>query len=495
MEDQTKTKPREKKKSASVEKVKDIESSFNVLEDCLNKFLKLVGIPLIDKAAYQKIAQSKIEKKAFKSKEEKTFWEYRQINHFRGDALRNVVALLGEEFTKRKEKAGKIAGILPLLDSIQSNVQSIQRDLKNAISCRDRELNETQEILAEKERILQSQMALGVKGGLKDDETAKKMKALSQARDEAIHSNILAIEAVEEATETFGEMKGVSGIVPLVLSYYKEYAFVLWMGGAALIGGFLLFVSASLIYEKIYSSHSRSKERDQAKKEFTKGIDADASKKQIAVEEESRPIQAVPIPDIAREKELTAPEEAFNKILLKETPFIPTCENSYVVLADETLEKNIFEKDVKHYLSSKNFPVEGDKAIQVIKAKDENEMMMALENGAVNSPYCVNGKLFLPKDIGYDLGRFPVFLTADMDPLSDDAHLIVKEQIEGAKEKMGKRHVFLLPKLYVEKPVETKAGEPQEHQKYSDAVKEYWDRYLRIRSAAEGETPMQIKSD
>lgn len=498
MEEQPKTEAKEKKKkkSASVERAKDIESSFNVLEECLNKLLKMSGLPIIDKAAYQKATQSKTEKKAFKSKEEKTFWGHRQINHFRGDALKNAVSALGEEFTKRKEKAGKIASLLPPMDSIQANLQSTQKNLKNAISCRDRELSETEEILAEKERKLQAQAALGAKGDLKDDETAKKMKALSQVRDEAIHLNIMAIEAVEEAVETFGELKGMSGMVPMLLSYYKEYAFVLWIGGAVILGGGLLFVSASLIHEKISSTTSRAKEISPAKKEPTEGISAEAPKEQIIVEEETQPLPAAPIPDTASEKELT-PDESFNKILLKESPFIPTCENSYVVLADESLEQATFEKDVKHYLLSKKFPVEGDKAIQVIKARDENEMLMAFENGAVNSPYCVNGKLFLPKDIGYDLGRFPVFLAADIEPRSYDARLLIKEQIEAAKEKMGKNHVFLFPKLYVEKTVEAKAGENKENQEnqkdkeYNEAVNEYWDRYLRIKSAAEGKPRKQ----
>lgn len=492
MGDQTKTEAKEKKKkkSTSVERAKDIESSFSVLEECLNKLLKISGLPTIDKADYKKTAQSKTEKKAFKSKEEKTFWEHRQINHFRGDALGNAVAALGEEFTKRKKKAGKIAALLPLIDSIQANIQSIQKDLKNSISCRDRELSEAQEILAEKERKLQAQMALGVKGDLKGDETAKKMKALSHVRDEAIHSNILAIEAVEEAMETLGELKAMSGMVPMLLSYYKEYAFVLWMGGAVLLGGALLFVSASLIHEKVFSTPSRTKEISPAKREPTEGMGAEAQKKQIIVEEEGASLPVMPIPDAAREKELT-PDESFNKILLKESPFIPTCGNSYVVLADESLEQSTFEKDVKHYLVSKKFPVEGDRAIQIIKARDENEMIMAFENGAVNSPYCVNGKLFLPKDIGYDLGRFPVLLAADMDPLSYDAQLLIKEQIEAAKEKMGKNLVVLLPKLYLGKAVEAKDGEnqehkEQEHQEYNEAVNEYWDRYLRIKSAAEG---------
>ncbi|MBI5186946.1 MAG: hypothetical protein HZA01_14645 [Nitrospinae bacterium] len=505
MEEQPKTdeKEKKKKKSTSVERAKDIESSFNVLEECLNKLRKISGLPTIDKADYKKTAQSKTEKKAFKSKEEKTFWEHRQINHFRGDALRNAVATLGEEFTKRKEKAGKIAALLPLIDSIQANIQSIQKDLKNSISCRDRELSEAQEILAEKERKLQAQMALGVKGDLKDDETAKKMKALSHVRDEAIHSNILAIEAVEEAMETLGELKAMSGMAPMLLSYYKEYAFVLWMGGAVILGGSLLFVSASLVYEKISLAPSRSKKISPAKKEPAEGMGAEAPTKQIVVEEESPSLPVMPIPDVAREKELT-PDESFNKILLKESPFIPTCENSYVVLADESLEQATFEKDVKHYLASKKFPVEGDRAIQVIKVRDDNEMIMAFENGAVNSPYCVNGKLFLPRDIGYDLGRFPVLLAAGMDPMSDNARLLIKEQIEAAKEKMGKNLVILLPKLYLGKTVEAKAGENQENQEnqknqedqeYNEAVNEYWDRYLRIKSAAEGKIPGKVRSD
>ena len=483
------------KKSAMIEKVKDIDSSFLVLEECLNGLSQMAGLSKIDKASYQKAVRSKIESKTFKSTEEKTIWEHRQMNHFQGEALRNCLVALMAEFSKREERVRKVEGGALLFESIQNKFQVIQKNLKSSIGLREKELIETQEILEQKERLLAAQKALDIKSGLKDDETARKMKILSGMREEAIHTNISSIQAMEEIMGSMGELERMSGLSSLIHAYYSSYKrsaaiFLLVLGLFSAGIGFYYYSSRQ-------KPSSPSLEKIQQETKETQGAplerkEEEVEKKPLPPMPEGEPeadlMKEEPLPqEAAKERELSA-DEAFEKKLMEQTvPFVPNCENNYVVLVEGSLGGglDLVERDARYFLMSQKFPVK-ERHIEIIKTRDAQEMAMALKNGAINSPYCIDGKIYLPQSIGFDLIEFPVLLPYGVDPKAYEAQFIIKEQLEFAKEKMGKSYLYLRPRIF---PAgSAKAGEGSEAD-YNAAVEEYWKHYRRIKWKAEGKPP------
>lgn len=469
-----KTEEKQRKKSKALERVVDIDSSFDVLEELLNDLLKMLGLTTINKAEYQKLARAKLETRTYKSQDDKKFWELRQNFFFRGAATQSAINSIKKEFSQKEDKLKKVAETAPLLESITKNLRTLQKHSKNAASNKDRELNRTQEILDEKERMLQAQLATGVKAGLKDDETAKKMKELGGIRNEAIESNRLSIEAAEALIDTLEELEGAAGLVALAMSYYRRYSSIAQTGGG-IIGGIMLLIIIALVYKKVLPMFSRPVATKQTQLKSSGPMETRPGAKG-----EKSDIR----PGIHKQKELT-PDEKFKMVLLKKDRFIPNCSNNFVVLVGNNLTDSIAEKEAKHFLKSINYKIEGAGAVEIIKLRDEAELIAALRNGAINSPYCIKNKLFLPKKINYDFARFPVYLPEGVEPQTQDALFIIKEQLSFAKKKLRRLHTFLLPKLYfAEKKEKENGGDKKEA--YRMAVKEYLDQYKKALLAAEG---------
>ncbi len=479
MEDKptTEEKPKRKKKSPYVEKVVDIDSSFDVLETLLNDLLKMMGIVVIDKATYQKTAQSKIDTKLFKSEDEKRLWQIRQINHFRGNAVQGAIRSLKNEFKIKEEKTKKIDTAVLLMETINKNLSVLPKNAKNATSSRDRELNETQEILDEKERILSAQLASGVKADLKDDKTPKRMKEISIIREGAIHSNIQAITALEEIIEALEELEGASGLEALAKSYYRRYSHLVKPVGMA-FGAMFALIIVALIYKTISPYLTPPPKKEAKLKEKPK--EPKPEKKQELVEEGKKP-------EKPKKRQLT-PDEQFKELLLNKK-FVPSCTNSYVILVGRNLSNKLARRDAIQFLKKKNIATEGKNAVQVIQVRDEVELAAALLNGALNSPYCVEGKLFHPIEFGYDLGRFPVYLSSKVDPKSLDAQFLIKEQLTFAKRKMRRTRAYYLPKLYLEKKKKGEEESNQVEEEYRKAVKEYLLNYRRAKLVAKEKNP------
>ncbi len=463
MEEQVEEK--KKKKLKSLKKVTDIDSSFDVFEDRLNYLLKRLQLKAVDEALYQKNAQSKLGTRVFKSAEEKKFWHLLQINFFRGKAVRAALNSLQDEFKNRGEKTKKIIETIPLTESIQNALKIVQKNSKNAFSFKAQEFNDTQDILDEKARLLEAQLAIDIKGGLKDDKTAIKMKGIASLRAETTQSNIVAIEAIEEILEILEELEGAAGLMALAASYYKRHSKSILTVGILLVG-ITLIIFAALIYKKLYPLFSKSITHVTQSKKGSGTL----QKAEEEVEDK-----------ITERRELT-PDELFKASLLKKERFIPNCNNSYVVSVGDNLADTISVKEAKIFLLSRKIPVEGKNSVQIIKVKNESELEIAIKNGALNSPYCVRGKLFLTGTLGYDLGRFPVYLPHGFDPSTQNAQIMIKEQLDFTKRKMRRSMIFLMPKLFFGE----EENETIKSEEYRKAVKEYLKNYRQAMMEAEG---------
>jgi hypothetical protein len=190
------------------------------------------------------------------------------------------------------------------------------------------------------------------------------------------------------------------------------------------------------------------------------------------------------LPEAVKEQEMNADAAFEKKLMEQKAPFVPDCGNNYIVLIEKNMEGNldVVDKEATNFLISKNFPMK-EKRIEIINVRNIEELAMALKNGSINSPYCINGKLFAPETIGYDLIEFPVFLPDGVDPQGYDTQFIIKEQLESAKEKMGKSYIHLRPKLYKAASVKTETGNGED---FNAAVEKYWKYYLQAKRTAEG---------
>lgn len=300
------------------------------------------------------------------------------------------------------------------------------------------------------------------------------------------------IQAKGKIVASMGEAEKRSGIFSLIHAFYSAYKrfaaiFLLVLGLFAGTGFYYFSTHRNVSSPSMAQTQQEKKERKDVSLR-PNGVDAGDVKiftPMSVYEPEEEPAKEDQLlPEAVKEQEMNADAAFEKKLMEQKVPFVPDCGNNYIVLIEKNMEGNldVVYKEAANFLISKNFPIK-EKRIEIINVRNIEELAMAFKNGSINSPYCIEGKLFDPETIGYDLIEFPVFLPDGVDPQGYDTQFIIKEQLESAKEKMGKSYIYLRPKLYKAASVKTETGNDED---FNAAVEKYWKYYLQAKRTAEG---------